>query len=694
MQFRTASVASALILLAGASTATAYLANGFDHHGALGARFALSESITLYPPWSALSWSNRFAEQFPRPFAISNLILIATFLIALIPMRFAIKNRAFHKPFGLAAWGKFEDAEEAGLFGQQGTVLGKLDGEILCYEGLEHQLLIGASRSGKGRGHVVPTLLAWPASALVLDVKGELADGDGRHGFPGTAGYRETMGPVLRFAPTKTDSCAFNPLMEVRIGDHEVRDVQNIIEIITDPAGDQRYSDFWDKAAKQVLVGVILHVLYSEPLHRKSLVVVREKLANLKATCEIMARTLHRVNPDTEKPEVHYQCQLGAASFIANEERLQSGLKATAESFFGLFADPLVADKTSRSDFRLADLMCGPKPTTLFLQPPPSDAPRLMPLMRLVLNQLARSQMEHQEFGSDGRKKKHNLLLCLDEFPQLGRMPFFETAMGAFAGYGLKAYLVCQSLNHIIRAYGRDNVILDNCHIVTAFAAADMNTAGEIARMAGEAWEMRPQHSEQKPSSILGPKRGTITWREERRPLLLPGDVRQLKRDEQLIFVSGTKPIRAKKLRFDQERIFVRCLRPSSGTRPQLSTAHDWTNILPVAFLPPEPKLSQVTPSSSKRVAKRKASAPSPSPQANAGSVPQQADFYAALQPAQSARTTDASPPPLPPTEDRPPSVSEIASAGIRPPTGPIGEILPPEEPWRPEPTKPRRTGV
>jgi len=65
---------------------------------------------------------------------------------------------------------------------------------------------------------------------------------------------------------------------------NEVRDVQNIVAIIADPAGDGRHSDFWDKAARQVMEGVILHVLYAEPLHRKSLSVVREKLADLRAT--------------------------------------------------------------------------------------------------------------------------------------------------------------------------------------------------------------------------------------------------------------------------------------------------------------------------------------------------------------------------------------------------------------------------
>ncbi len=239
--------------------------------------------------------------------------------------------------------------------------------------------------------------------------------------------------------------------------------------------------------------------------------------------------------------------------------------------------------------------------------------------------------MEEQTHAADGREKRHRLLMCLDEFPQLGRMPFFETAMGAMAGYGLKAYLVCQSLNHIIRAYGRDNVILDNCHVVTAFAAADMETAKRIAEMAGEVWEIRPQESVQRPHAILGPRKGNITYREERRPLLLPGDVRQLARDEQLVFVSGAKPLKTKKLRFDQEKMLAARMRRSSAETVTLTTAHDWENVAPLGMLPLERK---------KPV---RSSAP-----ARDGRALSQSDLFA-----------DAA--------DRPMSISERASAGLRP---------------------------
>ncbi len=183
------------------------------------------------------------------------------------------------------------------------------------------------------------------------------------------------------------------------------------------------------------------------------------------------------------------------------------------------------------------------------------------------------------------RRKRHRLLLVLDEFPLLGAMPHFEKNMGAMAGYGLKAYLVCQSPNHITRGYGRDNVIIDNCHVITAFAAADADSAKRISDMAGEIWEVRPQESEQRPRSLLGPRKGAITYREERRPLIGPGDVRKLPRDEQLIFVAGSKPIRAKKLRFDREKVFQRRLLPAPRARAMLTTAHDWTDVAPLGRL-------------------------------------------------------------------------------------------------------------
>ncbi|MBL8548169.1 MAG: type IV secretory system conjugative DNA transfer family protein [Hyphomonadaceae bacterium] len=570
--------------VAGMACATQFLADTFNRQLALGAPLIGEGERAIYPPWAVISWSARWSETYPKPFAAAYLIVLVGLLAGIFIVAIAARRGLHIKPFGKDAWASFDDLKAANLFAPSGSVLGKFEGEIVAFDGPEHQILIGASRSGKGRGHVVPTLLATPHSMLALDVKGELADGDPRHGFTGTAGFRETLGPVLRFAPTRADSIRFNPLFEIPRGPDEVRWTQNLTDVLFGANEDRATKDFWLRSASNLVAPVILHVLYAEPLGRKTLAVVREKLRDMAKTAEEMRRTLHRKNPTTGQPEVHPEVLHAAESFLSAEERMRSGVQATAESMFGLFADPLVAANTATSDFRIADLMCGEKPVTLYLQPPSSDVQRLMPLLRTIIDVSGRTLMESQtEVG--GKRKRHRLVMVLDEFPMLGRMEFFEGLMGAMAGYGVKAFLVCQSLNHITRAYGRDNVILDNCAIVTAFSASDGDTAKRIADMAGEVWEVRESETQKKPRPLLGWAQGSTTQREERRPLLLPADVRALPRDEQLIFVAGLKPIRAKKLKFDEERSFRERLRPETGARLTLTTAHDWIDVRPLGYL-------------------------------------------------------------------------------------------------------------
>ena len=579
-----ASVLLAAGVLASLTVATQFLASVFGGQAALGAPLFVVGESRLYAPWSLFVWADQWGEAYSRPFAAAYLIAIAGSVVSLLLFTWAARRAFRVAPFGQNAWASFEDLKFAGLFAAQGAVLGKFEGEIVAFDGPEHQLLIGASRSGKGRGHVVPTLLASPHSMLVLDVKGELADGDPRHGFPGTAGFRETLGPVLKFAPTHVDSVRMNPLFEIPRGPEEVRWAQNLTDVLVGAQDDRSGKDFWLRSAANLVTPVILHVLYSEPPERKTLAVVREKLRNMAQTAEEMRRTLHRKSPTTGQPEVHPEVLHAAESFLSAEERMRSGVQATAESMFGLFADPLIAANTTTSDFRIADLMCDDKPVTLYLQPPSSDVQRLMPLLRLIVDMVGRALMENQS-AVGTRTKRHRLVMVLDEFPMLGRLEFFETMMGAMAGYGVKAMLVCQSPNHIIRAYGRDNVIVDNCHVVTSFGAADGDSAKRIAEMAGEVWELRESETQRKPRPLLGSSQTSSTLREERRPLLLPGDVRSLPHDEQLIFVAGVKPIRAKKLRFDEERIFRDRLRPSTRERVRLTTTHDWTDVRPLGFL-------------------------------------------------------------------------------------------------------------
>jgi type IV secretion system protein VirD4 len=159
--------------------------------------------------------------------------------------------------YGSARWAETSEVRRAAVLCRDGVLLGQWRDQYLRHDGPEHVLCFAPTRSGKGVGLVVPTLLTWSGSAIVHDIKGE--------NWTLTAGWRARFGRVLLFDPTNAASAAYNPLLEVRRGEWEVRDVQNIADVLVDPEGALERRNHWEKTSHSLLVGTILHVLYTEP---------------------------------------------------------------------------------------------------------------------------------------------------------------------------------------------------------------------------------------------------------------------------------------------------------------------------------------------------------------------------------------------------------------------------------------------
>jgi len=138
----------------------------------------------------------------------------------------------------------------------------------------------------------------------------------------------------------------------------------------------------------------------------------------------------------------------------------------------------------------------------------------------------------------------------LDEFPALGRLDFFESALAFIAGYGIRAFLIAQSLNQLDKAYGPNNAIMDNCHVRIAFAANDDRTAKRISDLLGTTTEWRQQATYSGRRWALMYDRQLASSQEAARPLLTPGEVMQLGSQEELLLLAGQPPIRAQKLRY------------------------------------------------------------------------------------------------------------------------------------------------
>jgi len=466
--------------------------------------------------------------------------------------------------YGSARWATNDEVRRAGLFASRGVVLGLLGNLYLRHDGPEHVMAFAPTRSGKGVGLVIPTLLSWEESAVIHDIKGE--------NWELTAGWRSSFSRVIRFDPTDLESARYNPLLEVRRGQSEVRDAQNIADILVDPEGALERRSHWDKTAHSLLVGAILHVLYAEP--DKSLAGVANLLSDperaFEETLEAMLAT-----PHLGAGRGHPVVASAARELLNKSANERSGVLSTATSFLSLYKDPVVAAATEFSDFRISDLVDSDRPVSLYLVVPPSDIARTKPLIRLILNQIGRRLTEKLP-GPDQRK----LLLMLDEFPALGRLDFFETALAFLGGYGVRAFLIAQSLNQIEKAYGPNNAILDNCHVRVAFATNDERTAKRISDSLGTATELRAQRNYAGHRLAPWLAHVMVSRQETPRPLLTPGEVMQLDPDEELLMVAGTPPIRAKKLRYYQDRNFTdrRADAPSTAGDQVGAFKHDWAD--------------------------------------------------------------------------------------------------------------------
>jgi type IV secretion system protein VirD4 len=531
--------------------ATQWTAAEFGYQPRLGPAWTSIGDYPVYLPWRLFEWWYAYEAYAPAIFNRAGALAasggILGVLVAVAGSLWRARQNRLVTTYGSSRWAARCEVAKSGLFDPKGVFLGRLKGRYLRHDGPEHVMCFAPTRSGKGVGLVIPTLLTWPHSTVIHDIKGE--------NWQLTSGWRAHFSHCLLFNPTDPGSARYNPLLEVRKGRFEVRDVQNIADILVDPEGALERRNHWEKTSHSLLVGVILHVLYAE--EEKTLARVAAFLSDPSRSFERSLRVMMSTNHlgTDAAPRVHPVVAQVAREVLNKAENERSGVLSTAMSFLGLYRDPTVAETTSACDWRIADLMNAARPVSLYLVIPPSDLSRTKPLVRLVLNQIGRRLTEQLEGQMDGRHR-HQLLMMLDEFPALGRLDFFESALAFMAGYGVRAFLIAQSLNQIEKAYGQNNAILDNCHVRVAFASNDERTAKRISDSLGTATELRAQRNYAGHRLAPWLAHVMVSRQETARPLLTPGEVMQLPAGEEIVMVSGQPPIRAKKLRYFEDANF------------------------------------------------------------------------------------------------------------------------------------------
>jgi type IV secretion system protein VirD4 len=575
-----------LVLILSLAAATQYFAHAFQYHAALGAH-----QNFLYAPWKILEWAKLWSDRYGNEFSMAGSVATMTAaigLILLLALKRHLSGPATSYLHGSARWAGKKDIVAAGLLPRRRSLLEVLRGQgdassrstgvyvgawvdkrgrqhYLRHSGPEHVLCYAPTRSGKGVGLIVPTLLSWGESAVITDLKGEL--------WELTAGWRKQYAGnrVLRFEPASINGGAhWNPLEEIRLGsEHEVGDVQNLATLIVDPDG-KGLESHWQKSAQALLVGVILHALYrarSSGGATPSLSDIDSLLSDPNRDIAELWMEMFTAPPSSGR---NYRIVNASGRDMMDRPEEEGGsVLSTAKSYLSLYRDPVVRGNIADSHFRIRDLMHHDDPVSLFIVTRPTDKERLRPLIRILLNMIVRLLADRIEFEG-GRPKpvyKHKLLMMLDEFPSLGRLEILQESLAFLAGYGIKCYLVCQDINQLKSSrtgYGQDESITSNCHIQNAFPPNRVETAEHLSKLTGQTTIVREQVTK-------ADRHTSRTLQEVQRSLLtvdeclrMPGPVKGVKDGndviespgDMIIYVAGFPAIYGRQPLYFQDAIF------------------------------------------------------------------------------------------------------------------------------------------
>ena len=555
------------------------------------ARYTGQSYHGLYPPLAWIQWQKSWGPYDKAGFLIVDFATFGAIALGglfLVAAASANRKRRAQPHAGVHGTAKFADTaeriKEIGLLppdssnGSAVYVGGWEDKECrlhyLRHEGPEHVMAVAPTRSGKGIGLILPTLLSWKHSAVIHDMKGEL--------WAQTSGWRKQHAGnrVLRFDPASpTGSCNYNILAEVRLGTiYEVSDVQNLVNIVVDPDGKGIEGDHWAGTAHSLLSGLIIHLLHNAAalgmptpcLFDVGFALANPEQSDAQLWDEMIAN--RHLRDERGNPLMYpIVAQTGRdMKALAEEER--SSVLSTTKRFLGIYRDPLVHENIKRSDFLAHDLANADTPVSLYLVVRPADKDRLRPVIRLLINQIMRVLTRDElKFDSNNRPimpHKHKLLMMMDEFPAFKRLEVFEESLAFVAGYGIKCYIICQDFSQLWKSYGEHESITANCHIRSVYAPNTEETKKRISDMTGTMTVNTADVSESGKSwgNVDGV---SMSYHQVSRPLLTPDEVGTMKapkKDDKdqiiepgdmLVFTGGNNPIYGTQILYFRDPVFV-----------------------------------------------------------------------------------------------------------------------------------------
>jgi len=492
-----------------------------------------------------------YREDLRQRLAVSSaaavVLVSAVALLALLP-----RARSLH---GSARFASRREIARAGLFASQGIFLGRFGRRYLILGGQQGAIVSAPPRADKGTAIVVPNALLWEGSLICQDVKLE--------NWHLTAGWRAQMGQACHLFnpldPAGNTACS-NPLSYVSADPNlRITDVQRIGAILfpevpgTDP--------FWTAGGRGLFLGMALYVLETPSLPATLGEVLRQGMAS---DAEGFSAHWKRIigGRQSGKFPLSSQCVRAISDIMDLAPVTASSIRKTFTSRLDLWANPLIDAATSRNDFDFRDLR--KRPISIYIGIQPGDLPLLRPLLNLFI-ELAIA-MQTRELPEHNPVLQHQLLCLLDETTAPGRIPILAHAISYLPGYNVRLVLVIQAYSQLREVYGPNaaDTMMKSLAARVLYAPKDQAEASEISQELGYT-TVRVRSLSQPRGSMFatkGTSRGSVNVSEQRRPLLLPQEVKELGRDRELLLYEGSRPILAWKNRYFEDPFFRRRLLP------------------------------------------------------------------------------------------------------------------------------------
>ena len=465
--------------------------------------------------------------------------LAGAVVVGLLAIGILRRGPALH---GTARFAREGEIRREGLRDAAGIVVGRKAGRFLIFGGSEHVLLEAPTRAGKGVGVVIPNLLTWPDSVVVLDVK--------RENWGASAGYRARAGQAVHlFDPLDAEgrTARYNPLAHIRRTDDTevVNELQKIGGMLF-PAP-ERSDPFWAEAARAAFVGVGALVA-SNPGLPFTLGEIYRRLTSGDPKSDL-PRALEEAGRVGQR--LSQACVSAIQDFTSASDNTFSGIKQTVTARLNLWLNPMVDTATSESDFDLREVRR--RRMSIYLGVSPDNIDRIAPIYSLFLQQLVDLNTRDLPEGASNVP----VLVLLDEFARLGKASVIASGFSYVAGYGLRLVPVIQSRSQLRAIYGPDvtDEIIANCGLEVVFTPKELKVANELSERLGF-FTMNVKSRSRTIHGLLANR--SISESDQRRALLLPQELMQLPKNELLLLRAGIPPIRGRKIAYYRMPRFTR----------------------------------------------------------------------------------------------------------------------------------------